>query len=97
MCAVSMISEFYNQPTHPQPNAAPMPWTVTAPSTLPWTADTFQLLKEIMAKMKELDSKLGLKDCEDPKKAQWMKSIERRVEKVEQATRKTKRNAPRRA
>jgi hypothetical protein len=43
-----------------------------------------------MQKMKELDEKLGLKDCEDPNKAEWMKEIENRVRKLEKNAKKIK-------
>lgn len=64
---------------------APMPWPETTPVTLPWNQDSFKLLQEIMEKMKQLDEKLGLANCEDPKKAEWMKTIEKRLAKLEKA------------
>jgi len=89
MCVVSMVSDFYNDKNFPQQAPdwlqpmKPMPWPQTAPSTLPWTQDSFKLLQEIMEKMKQLDEKLGLANCEDPKKAEWMKSIEDRLARLE--------------
>jgi hypothetical protein len=34
--------------------------------------------------LEELDKKLGQKDCEDPAKAEWMGSVEKRLKKLEQ-------------
>jgi hypothetical protein len=79
MCAVSMVSQHYGDQQEWQ---KPFPWPTTVPNTLPWNNDSYKLLQEIMIKMKEMDEKLGLKDCEDPKKAEWMKSIEDRLTKL---------------
>jgi N-glycosidase YbiA len=67
------------------PGIAPpkMDWPNAAPVTLPWTQESFELLKEVLEKVKKLDDKLGLADCEDPRKAEWMKSIEERLALVE--------------
>lgn len=86
MCVVSFVSDFYNDrnwPNGPYNPQKPFKWPQAAPHELPWTPETMQLMKEIMEKMKLLDSKLGLKDCEDPKKAEWMRSIEDRIAKLE--------------
>lgn len=86
MCMVSNISDHYRDDNfRPYQPLNPVPWPQGAPVQLPWSQDAFQLLQEIMKKMKELDEKLGLKDCEDPKKAEWMKAIEERVKRVERA------------
>ena len=87
MCVVSNVSDFYNDRNWPNgpnmPPQRPFTWPQAAPPQLPWTPETMQLLKDIMEKMKQLDTKLGLADCEDPKKAEWMKSIEDRIAKLE--------------
>lgn len=84
MCSVSMVSDWYNQdwrlkqPTYPAiPNLLP----TIAPATLPWSDESLKLLKEIMGQLKKLDDKLGLPDCEDPNKAKWIKSIEKKVQR----------------
>jgi len=81
MCAVSMISDVYGrqQPSNP----ITWPWPQTLPQTLPWTDDALKDLREILKKVDALDKKLGLAECEDPKKAEWMKSIEDRLKKLE--------------
>ena len=91
MCAVSMVSDFYNQrPVMP----TPVPWPSGIPYTLPWTPEALSYLKDILKRLDDLDKKLGLAHCEDPKKALWMKSIEKRVAKMEQAqSRRNKRNS----
>src|SRR5690242_2287452 len=97
MCAVSMISDYYNDKNwdyrgrqEPSPfqqqGLSPfqhMAWPHTVPPSLPWNQDSFKLLQEIMEKMKTLDEKLGLANCEDPNKAEWMKSIEERLKALE--------------
>ena len=81
MCAVSMIFDYYRQPTTNP--AQPIPWPSGVPDTLPWTNDTFKELKDIIKRLDELDKKLGLEHCEDPKKAKWMKKIEKRLRQLE--------------
>ena len=83
MCAVSMISDHYNQPyQNPMPAVL---WPAAVPPTLPWTPDSFADLKEILKRLDALDKKLGLAHCDDPKKAKWMKAIEKRLKKIEKA------------
>lgn len=81
MCAVSMISDVYGHQQLSQPIT--WPWPQTLPQTLPWTEDALRDLKDILKKVDSLDKKLGLAECEDPKKAEWMKSIENRLKKLE--------------
>ena len=79
MCVVSMISDFYRQPTEP------IKWP-TSPNTSPdlaWTAETFADLKTILELVRKLDTKLNLPDCGDQAKQAWMKSIEKRLAKLE--------------
>lgn len=62
---------------------APIDWTKAAPASLPWTKATLKKLKRILKDLKDLDTALGLSDCEDPKKAEWMKTIETWVDRLE--------------
>jgi len=80
MCAVSMV---YDRFGTGGPNPPPYVWPQTLPSTLPWTPDAFAELKEIIKRLDALDKKLGLAECEDPKKAKWMATIEKRLKKLE--------------
>jgi hypothetical protein len=84
-----MVSGFYGDRTGGQPYEPPS-WPKEAPATLPWTPEAYKLLQDIMERMKKLDEKLGLPDCEDPKKAEWMKSVEQRIKKLEKRQRKVK-------
>jgi hypothetical protein len=78
---VSFLGDHYGQSLpFRQPQ---IPFPQSAPITLPWTTDSFKLLQEVMEKLKKLDAKLGLPNCEDPKKVEWMKEIEDRVKKLE--------------
>ena len=82
MCVVSNVSDYYKD-AGPWRQHEPFQWPQAAPPTLPWTQDSYLLLQELMKKMKELDEKLGLANCEDPKKAEWMKSIQDRLAALE--------------
>ncbi len=70
-------------PTNPNVTPNPIDWQQGAPPTLPWTPETFAELKEIIKRLDELDKKLGLANCEDPKKAEWMKKVEERLALLE--------------
>lgn len=75
-----------NIPGETSPNTLPIPgdkWNEAAPPSLPWTPESFDLLKDILTKVEELDKKLGLINCEDPAKAAWMKKIEERLKMLE--------------
>ncbi len=67
--------------TPPTPVPA-IPWQDGAPITLPWNKESFELLKEILKKVQELDTKLGMKECEDPSKVEWIKALEERISKL---------------
>jgi len=97
MCAVSFISDHYNQlPSYPfvpapQPVLPPIPWPTGLPTSLPWTQDALDQLKDILKRLDALDKKLGLAECEDPKKAEWMKAVEERIAELEKPKRRTRR------
>lgn len=48
-----------------------------------WTQPAFYDFTQIVEMLKELDRKLGMKDCEDPAKAAWMRSVEERLRQLE--------------
>lgn len=88
MCVISMIHDHY-QPTWPAPNTTPVvPWdpkiTITSP---PFTAaqekTALEAFEELCAAARKLDEILGLPDCEDPKKAEWLESVRQRVREHE--------------
>ena len=87
MCAVSVISDHYGQYTAPpyQFYTQPFDWTkaLEQQRESKWDREAFEMLKELIERTKKLDAKLGLPDCEDPKKAEWMADIERRVKALE--------------
>ena len=78
MCAVSMVYKHYGQRA-----TQPLQWPPALPQTLPWTPEVFNELKEVIRRLDEIDKKLGLEHCEDPKKAKWIKAIEKRLKKLE--------------
>lgn len=93
MCIVSMTFDHYGSggtPIVPQvpipwspnpPSLPPQPfdWPKAAPAALPWDPDALKLLREAIDLIRKLDAKLGLPDCEDPKKAVWLAEVERKV------------------
>lgn len=92
MCAVSMITDYYGQHDDWQlrayrdtPPPPPIPWPQGLPVTLPWDRAALDDLKDIIKRLDALDKKLGLAECEDPKKAEWMKGIEERLAALERA------------
>lgn len=88
MCAVSMINDHYgNHPGSGYGQFVPsIPWGTGLPTGLPWSPESLNDLKEILKRLDELDKKLGLAHCEDPKKAEWLKGLEKRVKKLEKAS-----------
>lgn len=48
-----------------------------------WTQDTYSEFQEILLRLEELDRKLEQPDCHDPKKAEWMKEVEERLNRLE--------------
>ena len=84
MCVVSMVYDHYGSggsiPNNPfiippgNPNVSP---------NLPWTPDLLGEMKKIVKQIEDLDKKLGLGECADPKKADWMKAIEERLAALE--------------
>ena len=77
MCAVSMVYDYYKQPaTTP---FQPFQWPLALPATLPWNEDVLRQLKEVIERIDRIDKALGLPDCHDPKKAEWMKAVEKQV------------------
>lgn len=90
MCVVSNVTDHYGQwpinpfqpPVPPQPvTIKPLDWTQAAPVSLPWDRETVKMLEEILERLKKLDAALGLPDCEDPKKQEWLKRVKKAVKK----------------
>lgn len=50
-----------------------------------WTRPTFDTFADIVERLKQLDTSLGLPDCEDPAKATFMKDVEMRLLRAELA------------
>ena len=48
-----------------------------------WDNRSFDLLREILEKVEELDKRLDQPDCEDPAKSAWMEEVERRLKTLE--------------
>lgn len=98
MCAVSMITDHYGRYDDwrryrdsgwpPPPPPQPIPWPQGLPTTLPWDRQALDDLKDILKRLDALDKKLGLAECEDPKKAEWMHGIEERLKALEAAATK---------
>lgn len=69
MCAVSMITDYYRQ-QYPQPQLFPL--------------QVYPDLKEVLDRLKAIDTKLGDKDCEQAEKMAWLKAIEDRITALEE-------------
>lgn len=48
-----------------------------------WTPSLWAEFQNLLTKMREIDERLGLKDCEDAAKASWMADIEKRLSALE--------------
>lgn len=48
-----------------------------------WNQGLYLEFQLLLTRMAEIDRKLGLADCEDPSKQEWMRNIEKRLEKIE--------------
>ena len=42
-----------------------------------WTQKSFQKFQNLLQSAAELDKSLGLEDCEDPSKQEWMEEIKK--------------------
>jgi len=94
MCTVSMIYDNFRQipdvqwTTYPGLSTSPFqPLGFKAPRT---PLEIFENLVEVA---KELDTALGLADCEDPKKGEWLEKIreivkQHEIEKIEERLKK---------
>ena len=88
MCTVSMMGDQYRK-VWPDPYIIPqMPYYPPQPGTTitftPTKEETaLDLLEQLMALAKKLDKVLGLPDCEDPEKTEWIKEVRERVRKHE--------------
>lgn len=71
MCAVSMITGTFQQ-MYPQPNFFP-------PAIYPD-------FSEILKRLKAIDDKLGLADCQDAEKKKWMEAVDARMKALEEKT-----------
>lgn len=68
MCAVSAVYDYYRQ---------------NVPITQ-WTPDTFSEMQEIIRRLDELDRKLDQHECHDPAKAEWVRDVEERLQRIEE-------------
>jgi hypothetical protein len=69
-----------------QPGTPWSPWTPSSPlPTAPWSREQFDEAMEILRRIKEMEDKLGGCPCEDPSKLDFLKRIEERLDRLEQA------------
>ena len=87
MCLVSMVYDHYNQP--PQQPYQPFQWPLALPDSLPWNKDVLDELKKVIERIDRIDKALGLPECHDPKKAEWMKKIEKKVKEKKKRVKAT--------
>lgn len=89
MCVVSVMVDYFDR-AGPPPGEEPfqfpsVPSVPPVPSAPPpvWDRESFELLKRAMAILEKLDAKLGEPECSDPRKAEFLKRIEARLEALE--------------
>lgn len=51
-----------------------------------WTRPQYNEFQEILKRLADLDAKLGQPDCHDPAKAEWMREVEERLDRLEGRT-----------
>lgn len=67
MCMVSVIQDYARERVKP----------------IQWTKESLDEFKSILRQVEELDKKLNQPDCDDLRKAEWMKEVEERLEALE--------------
>lgn len=65
----------------------PNPTAPIMPTAWP-TPEQWEEYKKLLKTAMEFDRKTGQPDCEDPKKAEWFKTMDERMVKLEQAVTK---------
>ena len=87
MCIVSMVFDRY-EPVWPKPNQTDIfekqiEHLMQKRVSLDTQKDAVKLFKEIVKLTKQLDTLLGLEDCEDPKKMEWFNKIKEAIIEAE--------------
>lgn len=93
MCVISMVYDKYNKAwpwevtptiTVPEVVETGIPWTGTG-TTYPSVpeATALEAFERLCEAAKALDAILGLPDCHDPRKAEWLKEVKERVRQHE--------------
>ena len=71
------------------PDTGTAPYNPFIPDTITFTPvqekTALDAFEELCAAARKLDEILGLPDCEDPKKAEWLESVRQRVREHELA------------
>ena len=88
MCVVSFIQDWGQKqwPWNPlTPTVPDTNWTGTFVMPQVPEKDALEIFERLVATARELDEALGLADCEDPKKAEWLEQVRERVRQHELA------------
>lgn len=87
MCVVSAISDHYKDIKWDDYHhwdkkpAYPMPVVIHTPPT---EAEVLKKIMDLIKQARELDKLTGEPDCEDPKKTQWIRDVEKRLDELEE-------------
>lgn len=80
MCVVSNIGDYYGPRFPPWNPGHPYLPDFVPPSK---EQEVLKQIKELLEKARRVDAATGDRDCEDPKKTEWMKNVEKRLAELE--------------
>ena len=71
-------------PSYVPPMTPPFPVAPFNPQPTPWTREQLEEAEDILARIKDMEEKLGGCPCEDPSKMDFLKEIRKRLDALEQ-------------
>lgn len=96
MCVYCMIADWIHQytpdPYYPTPSIpiSPLPYSpvipLQPPPQKPWTQEQLDQILDILRRVKEMEDALGGCPCEEPGKMDFLKDIQTRLDRIEEAS-----------
>jgi hypothetical protein len=85
MCIVSMISDGFNKPWGTPWNTPNNPGPVLPPKDIfnNWPDNTVRQFAEIIQRLDAIDKVLGLRDCKDKEKQEFLDALDARIKAIE--------------